>query len=294
MARMQRGWRWDGWSAAGGLVAVLLSCWLAGGCTDDKARTESPGTGAPASESPPATQPASPAQPAATPGTSARPAAPPASLANRLRATKAKMQLAALANACNAYFQIFNGYPGVVENPPITAHKPTRLSGCQNLRLALFGCARLNNTYEPRYRGPAEDIDHYDSRMVRKYEPFYNPNKDELVKHTDVAGRDAEQDADYGWVEVVVDAPMSPPRPVLYYRALPRTASTAPYQFNDNAVYCDAAKGETEERFEAVYAARARKARVGFLLISAGPDRVFFTADDITNLPAEPAPQPGG
>ncbi len=187
----------------------------------------------------------------------------------------------ALANACEAYHTDFDAYPTILDDPPNIPGSARRLSGCQNLRLALLGCARQGQTYLPRTDGPADDIDHYEISRTR--EPFFTYKPGELVSHDQVFRRDRSQDAAYGTIDVFVDH-YDPPRPILYYRALPRYINPKLYEFDDNAVYCDPAKGETEARFWSVVGDTERKVQPGFILISAGPDRIYFTDDDITNL----------
>lgn len=192
-------------------------------------------------------------------------------------------QIKAIANACEAYNIDFQAYPGVVTDPPDHFGMPNKVSGSQNLRLSLLGCSRSGNALTREYAGPAaSDMDAYANPGTRKYDPHYTVAGKELVPHSQAAV-DADPSYD-GLTEVFVDYRYSKPRPILYYRAQPRYEGTSLFEFDDNAVYCDPGRGETSTAFAAFLRARSISADVRFLLISAGPDRIYFTEDDITNL----------
>lgn len=186
-----------------------------------------------------------------------------------------------IANACETYFVDFQAYPGVLSDAPDNPDgRPSKVSGSQDLRLGLLGCSRSGRELTRKYQGPAEDMDKYGDADVRIYEAHYAAGNRELVPHRRVA---VDTDPDYdGDIEVFVDYRYRNPRPILYYRARPRYEGTSLFEFDDNAVYCDPARGETAEAFSKFLSSISRQTGTGFLLISAGPDRIYFTEDDIT------------
>ncbi len=98
----------------------------------------------------------------------------------------------------------------------------------------------------------------------------------ELDKLTDFAGYDNS-------IEVYTDYRFSPPRPILYFRALPRYVSTGLYESDDNEVYY-AKSGENETAFNTHLSGARKRSTTGYFILSAGPDRTFFTGDDIDNV----------
>jgi len=195
-----------------------------------------------------------------------------------------KGRVSALGNACEAYYTDYNAYPTIIDNPPLTGtgHSPSKLSGCQNLRLALLGCARSGKTYSQRFNGPADDIDHY--ATSRQREPYFTAKADELVPHNQVYELSTGQDGAYRDIQVVVDQYFTPPRPLLYYRAQPRYITVDLYEFDDNDVYCNSNDGETATAWKNRISTTAKKGQAGYFIIDAGEDRVFFNSDDITNI----------
>ncbi|MCG3178655.1 MAG: hypothetical protein BIFFINMI_00983 [Phycisphaerae bacterium] len=188
-------------------------------------------------------------------------------------------QIKKLSDACEQYHTIFEFYPGVVHDPPDATPNtsPSKLSGTQSLRLSLAGCSRSGTTLTREYQGPAENMDSYSSSSVRKYD-VYTGDKKELLKYTH--GGNGYSDN----IEVYEDWRMAPPRPILYFRALHTYETTALYESDDNAVYYDASHNEDDSHFTSYWTTARVKATLGYILVSAGPDRVYFTSDDITNL----------
>jgi len=192
-------------------------------------------------------------------------------------------QVTSLANACNAYYTIFEGYPGVFANPPATGGS-SKVSGAQNLRLSLLGCSRNGQTYNRQYRGPANDMDTYGASLTHKHE-IYDPRPEELLMHTSVLDRDSSQDGSYVTAEVFVDFRLTPAKALLYYRALPRQVDDHYFQFNDNSVYC-VKSGETTDASGWIdtFTGSAIRSHGGFIIVSAGVDRQYFTSDDYANV----------
>ncbi len=185
-------------------------------------------------------------------------------------------RVSALANACEAYHTDYDSYPTIIDDPPGTSQK---LTGSQNLRLALLGCARVAGRYEERFNGPADDIDNYGTSRQR--EPFFTAKQGELRPHDQVLPKPSGGTA-YGSIQVVVDQYFSPERPLLYYRAQPRYVNPQIYEFDDNSVYCDPTS-ETESKWKSMLGDTEKKGQAGFFIVNAGADRIFFTSDDITN-----------
>ncbi|MDD4892142.1 MAG: prepilin-type N-terminal cleavage/methylation domain-containing protein [Phycisphaerae bacterium] len=180
-----------------------------------------------------------------------------------------------LSLACKMYAEDFGDQaPAVVADPLNTGLSPARISGAQNLRLALLGCARDGNALVQKNSGVADDLTKYSTSSRKVYVPGIRP--DQLLRHGDLTRRNADgTDPD---IEVFVDGHFSPARPLLYYR----TANSA-FRFADNAAYM---AGPTEiEANWARWAEKARKIREPFFIIWSGPDREFFTDDDRTNMP---------
>jgi prepilin-type N-terminal cleavage/methylation domain-containing protein len=203
-----------------------------------------------------------------------------------------KGRITGLRNSCDSYFQIFNAYPGVVSELTNTRGTPSKLTGTQNLVLSLFGCSRNNNVYAFEVRGPAADIEQYTSPGVRKYEPFFNPKPGELVTQDILADVNTKYSGYDSSFRILVDYLLSPPRAILYYRQYPRyeqdkgsDGKLKPFKFADNQLYCLDDKAEDATAFDKALKA-VEKSTPGFLLISAGPNRVYdFGPDDFSNAP---------
>lgn len=193
-------------------------------------------------------------------------------------------QVKAIANSCEAYYMDFQAYPGVISNTPDNSGgSPSKITGSQNLRLSLIGCSRSGSSLTRQYQGPADDMDSYSSSAVRKYEAHYTAGTRELASHGSISLKNGDSSYN-GNIEMFVDYRLTPTRPILYYRARPRYANDQLFEFDDNEEYCLAGKGENSAAFGNMLGGTARPATTGFLLISAGADRIFFTDDDITNI----------
>ncbi|MDD4890086.1 MAG: type II secretion system protein [Phycisphaerae bacterium] len=225
-----------------------------------------------------------------------------------VKRAQVKGQMGALVKACTAYQLIFdNQAPGVVDDPPIGGSQ--KISGAQNLTLSLMGCTLDGGSYSPRTDGPFDSI----TDSTSQHHPaFYNPKmgftKDgryypgEYVPHSKVATRNTGKDSggniiDSGYapdVGVIVDYAYSPAaRPFLYYRIRTTLSGEFPFAFKANEVYCLSTEKQAQQAGTYPYywdtvdelgsyiggGARA----FGFAIISAGPDRQYFTSDDIVS-----------
>jgi len=186
-----------------------------------------------------------------------------------------KAQVSSIGKACDTYYTYFNAYPGAIADPPDppAGGSPPKVSGSQNLRLSLLGCSKSGNDLTREYQGPAKDMKDYTNS--RRYK-IYTHRKSELVAW--------DHGGDYrDNIEIYVDYRLSPPRPILYFRALPQYVNVDLYEFDDNQVYCTKT-GENSTAFDDYFTERKRASTPGYLLLSAGPDRTFFNQDDIDNV----------
>lgn len=180
-----------------------------------------------------------------------------------------------LSTAIHTYADDYSGIaPAIVADPTDTATNPggIRLTGAQNLRLALIGCSLSGGTLTPRGAGSAEDISNYNGSAKRVY---FEPKAGQMVAHGSLARKAADGTA--ADIEVFTDATFTPARPILYYRQ--RNGS---FHFSDNQTYCQGT-GETEATWN-LLATQATAAKERFFLVWCAGDRDFFTRDDYSSL----------
>lgn len=216
-----------------------------------------------------------------------------------VRQTLTRGQIDALSKACNAYYTIFDAYPGAISDPPTSGGTPSKIAGTQNLRYSLIGAARSGTTWTAKYNGPAAEVDRYNDATIRKYDAFYSPKPSEMVKFSDVSYLDPLNKASYGQaVEVFVDYNFAPPKPLLYYRALPLATAASPvynwgtaytntkeqYQYDDNSVFCDSTKFEDQQAFVFRNVRLTKRKSAGFVIVSAGINRLYFDRDNSKSI----------
>ena len=196
---------------------------------------------------------------------------------NNMKRVQAVNQLESISKGVGAYYSIFSCLPGV----PVPWNAAQPMTGAQLLQVALVGYA-TNNTWPdgvPR-------------------QPLHAVHPGELVNHASVplntsatfTYNGAQVSPNFpGTVPVFVDYMFSNPRPILYYRFYETSAHAAwgvtpgpdmqaAFNFNDNSVYC--MPGEQFGNFIGAAAVNA-----GYVLISAGPDRQYFTSSCICSAP---------
>ncbi|MDD4890085.1 MAG: type II secretion system protein [Phycisphaerae bacterium] len=172
--------------------------------------------------------------------------------------------------------------PAVVQDPMATGYKTSRLSGAQELRLALLGWTtdiytppQSSQTIMPRNAGVVDDMTQYSSMQKKVYLPRIQA--DQLVKHGDLKHKLPLANYDVN-VEVFVAHLFSPANPMLYYRK-----RGAAFSFADNSVYCYPA--ETQANWTP-WATKATNAKESFFILWCGPDGTYFTGgDDHSGLP---------
>ena len=197
---------------------------------------------------------------------------------------QARDQISALSKGVGVYYTTFNVLPGVPT--PWNANSP--MTGAQLLQQALVGYATNNNWPDGVNRQPLHAVHH-----------------GELMAHSQVPLNAANAPASYnGSAQVFVDYMYENPRPVLYYRNYDTSSGSQgldmvyPYNFKDNAVYCmpsermvqtvgytwDGRVAGPNEDDLATYLGSAYKA-AGFVLVTAGPDRQYFSSGSLCSLP---------
>jgi prepilin-type N-terminal cleavage/methylation domain-containing protein len=191
-------------------------------------------------------------------------------------------QIKKISDGASTYKTIFNFAPGVVTDPPSPApySSPSKISGAQNLRASLTGSENNSNALEREYRGPAVDNSKYGDSDVQLHD-VYSFTKKELMDHSAVpnAGTSGYSGA---W-EVYADYRLKPPQAILYYRKHRFYEVGSEYQEEDNSVYYTSETKGTND-FSNFWSSKRRKAAPGFILVSAGADRIYFTSDDLTNV----------
>ena len=193
---------------------------------------------------------------------------------------QARNQISALSKGVGVYYQTFNCLPGVPT--PWNATPP--MTGAQALQMALLGPWPAG--------GPVPS------------QPLHAVHPGELMRHSQVPLNPSAAAANYnGNVSVFVDYMYENPKPVLYYRYYETSAGSAntdmifPYNFKDNSVYCQA--GETLQQIPAYNSGWGRwyiqeddlstyfgsaAATAGYVLVSAGPDRLFFSSGSVCSV----------
>jgi prepilin-type N-terminal cleavage/methylation domain-containing protein len=226
-------------------------------------------------------------------------------------ATRAKAQVKAMVDACRAYAAVFNGSaPAVFGDLPDTGGNPAKLSGCQSLKLALMGCSVSGSSVWSQDE-VATNFEDYSGSAHKA--PFYTPNQhdNEMRSHGDPKiYKNPSHDGGYGNFGVFTDYMYSPAKPVLYFRCKPAINAKRPnkyfqFDFAENAVYCNPDEQMFQDGdfdyYQFFHVSTDELARfitsgsrttngtnraaysMGFAIIAAGPDRMFFTADDIVS-----------
>jgi len=159
-----------------------------------------------------------------------------------------------LADGCEQYRQDNKHYPGQM-NPNAIDSEEGQLTGAQILARAMF--TGTTDTGEDRY--PVSE--------------YVNYTKGDLI---DVDGRTG----------VITNRYSDDNRPVCYYLARIDVDGIAQFVEADNAAHTDPHKGGDFQEFIQSFEypggdanAKTRK----FLLLAPGPDRLYFTKDDVTN-----------
>ncbi len=193
-------------------------------------------------------------------------------------------QVSAMSSSCDAYYTYYKAYPGVIADPPDHSGSPGDISGAQNLRLSLLGAKISGSTITEQYQGPAKDAKSYDSGS-RIYEAFYTPSDNELKSHGSLSSSFKASGGDYDdSIEIFVDHRLSPPLPLLYFRQRPTYGGNDPFEADDNeAYYTSTTLSGGSAPSDSALSAMAAETK-GFYIVSAGPDRTYFTSDDITNM----------
>ena len=219
---------------------------------------------------------------------------------------QAREQVMSLAKACNSYASTFDGaLPAVLPNPPGNASgTPAQVSGAQAMVLALMGYSAVGGGICREPNGPLASAADPDSRRMQSW---YAARRGEMLPHnSNLFQRNSGLDSGYaGNIEVFVDFMWEPARPVLYFQARPgpyydwsHQNLPCKYSLADNGVYYTAAERSSlynssqgkwsDPTFSSSTSPTTDPRSIGvtgladgFVIISAGPDRQFFTDDDI-------------
>jgi len=228
----------------------------------------------------------------------------PAIIGARIEAAKAqtKVQIHSLVLAAEAYRTVMGSSPGPASNGAMAGSGPT---GAENLVLGLLGCYKSGSgsaasAWKNATDGSGPTLDNLDQinnmselQASRRHDAFYTPSEKEL---------NTESSPDYGGTPLweFVDFRFSPERPLLYFRAnlsangqWNNSGSQSAYNAAQNSDYDptisqnDLGKLVWNSELDA-NGSLGNGDRVyrpdSFIIISAGPDREFGTADDLTNF----------
>jgi prepilin-type N-terminal cleavage/methylation domain-containing protein len=180
---------------------------------------------------------------------------------------QARGQISDLSKGIGVYYQTFNCLPGVPT--PWLASQPA--TGAQLLQQALVGYNTNNN---------------WPDGVTRQ--PLHAVHPGELVAHSQSPLNSAVAGNFNGAAQVFVDYMFDSPRPILYYRYYETWSGSqnadmnSPYNFNDNAVYC--MPGETLASNNLGTYIGPGAASAGYVLISAGPDRQYFSSSCLCSV----------